>query len=85
MTTLSRSMARLPDRFGALRSLKVLAWLSSLSVVAFLACLAPVFAKHAPYKLGLVERILMAFYVAWLLSAGRTVRRAARLGKLVDG
>ncbi len=82
---LSRSMARMPDLFGELRFLKVLAWLSSLSVVAFSVCLAPVFAKHAPYKLGLVERLLMAFYTAWLLSAGRAVSRAARLGKSVGG
>jgi hypothetical protein len=34
-----------------------------------MACLAPVFSNHAPYYLGLAQRVLLAAYSAWLITA----------------
>ncbi|MBK7929628.1 MAG: DUF998 domain-containing protein [Bryobacterales bacterium] len=60
--TLSRAVA-------ALALLRPLAWACALSLFVLFACLAPVFANHAPYALGLIERILLALYAAWIAAA----------------
>jgi hypothetical membrane protein len=57
------------------RRLKTLARLSLLALAVFFVCLAPVFRNHAPYGLGLAERIMLALYAAWI---GRTGIRVAR-------
>lgn len=48
---------------------------SLLSLLAFFVCLAPVFSNRPPLLLGLVERILLVFYVAWLCAAALAARR----------
>ena len=60
--TLSRAVA-------ALALLRPLAWACALSLFVCIACLAPVFANHAPYALGLIERILLTLYTAWIAAA----------------
>ena len=42
---------------------------SLASLLIFMACLAPVFSHHAPHYLGLAERVLLATYSAWLITA----------------
>jgi hypothetical protein len=53
--------------------LRLLAYASVLSLLIFFICLAPVFSHHAPRYLGLVERIVLAAYVAWLAAAAFAV------------
>jgi len=48
---------------------------SLATLLLFFACLAPVFSNRPPFLLGLVERILIAFYLAWLASAVVVVRK----------
>jgi hypothetical protein len=48
---------------------------SLVTLLIFFACLAPVFSNRPPLLLGLVERILVAFYVAWIASATWAVRK----------
>lgn len=62
---------------GSGRSLMWLAMLSALSLVVFFFCLAPVFSNRPPYFLGLIERLLLGFYAAWLVAACLRVRAAA--------
>ena len=56
-------------------ALTTLAAACAVSLIAFFACLAPVFQNRAPYALGLVERVLIAAYVAWLVTAAVSVRQ----------
>jgi hypothetical protein len=48
---------------------------SLVTLLIFFACLAPVFSNRPPFLLGLVERILLAFYVAWLAGAAWAIRK----------
>ena len=41
-----------------------------VTLVVFFVCLAPVFSNRPPYMLGLIERVLLLFYVAWLAAFG---------------
>jgi hypothetical membrane protein len=49
--------------------LRGFAFASGLLLLVFFVCLAPVFSRHAPYALGLAERVLLLAYVAWLGTA----------------
>ena len=80
---LSRRLAALSRTFGTTWLLTWLAVLGTASLGAFFVCLAPVFSHHPPYALGLIERVLLGLYVAWLLAAGVGVRRAAERTKPV--
>lgn len=62
----------LSKRLG--RFAKAFALMSGACLIAFIACLAPVFTHHAPHMLGLMERILLLVYVSWLLTACFKVR-----------
>lgn len=60
--------------FGAWRlsrmaggQLRFVATLSIAMLAVFFACLSPVFGHKAPFVLGLVERVLLAVYIWWLL------------------
>jgi len=49
-----------------------------VALVVFFFCLAPVFANRPPHVLGLIERLLLVLYLAWLAataSAGASVPR----------
>jgi hypothetical protein len=46
----------------------------ALTLVVFFVCLAPVFSNRPPYALGLIERLLLLLYVAWLAAFGIAVR-----------
>ena len=48
----------------------------AVTLVVFLVCLAPVFSNRPPYMLGLIERVLLLFYVAWLVAFIIAARRA---------
>ena len=48
---------------------------SLATLLIFFACLAPVFSNRAPFLLGLVERVLIVFYVAWIGSAAFAIRK----------
>jgi Protein of unknown function (DUF998) len=65
---LSRRIAASPQMVVAPRVLRQLAVLCAISLLAFFVCLAPAFSNRAPYALGLVERVLVALYVAWLVA-----------------
>lgn len=56
--------------------LRILSIFCAVSLLVFFYCLSPVFSHHAPYALGLVERILLALYVAWITTAALTTRSA---------
>ena len=77
---LSRKVAALTERSIADRPLAPLAHLSAGALVVFFVCLAPVFSNRPPYALGLVERILLVLYAAWLAAANRTIRPTATAG-----
>ena len=49
-----------------------------VTLVVFFFCLAPVFSNRPPYVLGLIERVLLIFYVAWLAALAFSVSRDAR-------
>jgi hypothetical protein len=66
------------ERRGA-RLLEPLAILCALCLVGFFTCLMPVFASRAPYALGLVERVLLAFNVGWVVMAAVTMLGDARI------
>jgi hypothetical protein len=53
------------------------------TLLVFFAALAPVFSDRPPVLLGLVERVLLAFYLIWLAMAAATVRRGVT-GKLTS-
>jgi hypothetical membrane protein len=59
------------------RRLRALAAICAILLGVFFACLAPVFRNHAPYSLGLVERILIACYLAWIVVAARSIGTAS--------
>jgi hypothetical protein len=48
------------------RTQRILAICSALTLLVFFVCLSPVFRHQAPLALGLVERVLLGFYLAWL-------------------
>jgi hypothetical membrane protein len=50
-------------------ALRVLAWLSVISLVVFFVSLAPAFINRPPHFLGLTERVLLALYLAWMFLA----------------
>jgi hypothetical protein len=46
---------------------------SLATLLIFFGCLAPVFSNRPPFLLGLVERFLIFFYMAWIGSAAFTI------------
>jgi hypothetical protein len=52
-----------------------------VSLAVFFFCLAPVFSNRPPYVLGLIERVLLSFYVAWLVAFGTATAREAATGR----
>ena len=73
---LSRKVTTLAQRSIAHRPL---ALLCACALVVFFVCLAPAFANRPPYALGLVERILVALYAAWLVAVSGSI--GARTGR----
>ena len=69
----SRKVATLTERSIAHRPLAPLALLCAGALVVFFVCLAPAFSNHPPYALGLVERILVALYAAWLVALSGSI------------
>ena len=57
------------------RALTGTAATSLATLLIFFACLAPVFSNRPPFLLGLVERVLIVFYVAWIGIAAFTIRK----------
>jgi len=76
---LSRRLAVLPHKRLNARLLESLAILSALCLLTFFVCLMPVFANRAPYALGLVERVLLALNVGWLVIAAVTMPRYSQI------
>ena len=74
---LSRRLSVLPRMDSSARLLERLAQLCTVFVIVFFACLVPVFQNRAPYALGLVERVLIMAFVAWIVAAALSVRRVA--------
>lgn len=74
---LSSSLGQASGSRGIRAWLRGLALGSAATLVVFFVCLAPVFSGRAPYALGLVERVLLAAYIAWLGTASLGMRRAA--------
>jgi hypothetical protein len=70
------------------RHLRPLAYVSVISLAAFIVSLAPVFSHHAPRWLGLSERVVLIAYLSWLVAAasailkGTTQRRGSHAGTL---
>lgn len=60
------------------RALSVLANSCLICLVLFFACLAPVFMNRPPIALGLVERVLIALYFAWIWLATQQIPRSSR-------
>jgi hypothetical protein len=48
---------------------------SLAALLIFFVCLAPVFSNRPPFLLGLVERVLIVSYMAWIGSAAFTIRK----------
>ena len=60
---------------------RALAIACGLSLVVFFYCLAPVFSNRPPYVLGLIERVLLLLYLAWLaVTAGADASVPTRTG-----
>lgn len=59
-----------------LRLLRILAMLCAGTLLVFFICLAPAFMGRPPYYLGLVERVLIGFFLGWLVMADRLLLRA---------
>ena len=80
---LSRRLSAHPAFASRARLLAWLAGLSALSLIVFFFCLAPVFQGGAPLALGLVERVVLAAYVAWLVVATVSVLRVAESARSI--
>jgi hypothetical protein len=60
---------------GGPRRVRWLAALCAVSLIVFVASLAPAFTGHPPRLLGLTERILVASYCWWLIAAATALQR----------
>jgi hypothetical protein len=59
------------------RHLRPLAYVSAISLAAFIVSLAPVFSHHAPRWLGLSERVVLIAYLSWLVAAASAILKGA--------
>lgn len=64
------------------RILKHIAWCSVVATIVFFACLSPIFRHKAPYALGLIERIVLAFHTMWLIASINEMRKILRPNSL---
>jgi hypothetical protein len=53
------------------RMLKTIAVLCAVATLTMFGCLAPAFQNRPPYALGLVERVVLALNICWLLAANQ--------------
>jgi hypothetical protein len=77
---LSRRMAAV-NQIPRTRFLVPLAVACAAALMVFFVCLTPVFSNRPPYLLGLVERILLGLYAAWLIAVSASVASATVPGR----
>ena len=63
------------DTWGSKLAFILAAAGSAVGLAVFFFCLWPAFMNRAPFALGLVERMLLALYLAWIVAAAQAIRR----------